>query len=232
MSQLAAYITRPSTVLRISGDDHAEFLQSQGSADLRIPAGSCRFSLWLDHKGLIHGDSFVLKISDEEVILVSYKASAQDLVAKFDRHIIADDVEILDETDQWKLVSLPAASSELIQADSEMQMSGLYSIGGGFAFAGRQLGTDSWELLVGVDEPLPFAFEEMTHEEAEAIRIGSGIPLFPSDLAAGEFNPLEANLLSALSFDKGCYLGQEVVARVHRLGRVSRRLVSLKATSP
>jgi folate-binding protein YgfZ len=76
----------------------------------------------------------------------------------------------------------------------------------------------------------PFDVAPIAPATAEAMRITAGIPSIPTDIAPGTFNPIEANILSAVSFDKGCYLGQEVVARVHRLGRLSTRMIS--ATAP
>jgi folate-binding protein YgfZ len=71
----------------------------------------------------------------------------------------------------------------------------------------------------------------MSTDEADAHRLRDGLPLIPKDCGEETVNPLELNILSALSFDKGCYLGQEVVSRVHRLGRTTRRLVRIESTS-
>jgi folate-binding protein YgfZ len=97
----------------------------------------------------------------------------------------------------------------------------------GYVFAGRRLGEGSVDYMVPEQTTLPLSMKEISIESAEAIRISAGIPSVPRDTEAGGLNPVESGLLSAVSFEKGCYLGQEVVARVHRLKRVSRRLVRL-----
>jgi folate-binding protein YgfZ len=74
---------------------------------------------------------------------------------------------------------------------------------------------------------LPFASRDLSAGEAEAFRLRDGIPAVPLDIPPGGLNPIEARLESPLSFTKGCYLGQEVVARVHRLQRFRQRLVRI-----
>ncbi|NDV63073.1 hypothetical protein G0Q06_11465 [Puniceicoccales bacterium CK1056] len=229
MELIRAYLTKPSAVLRFTGEDHVDFLQSQGTADLRGPIGICRYTLWLDHKGLIHGDSHVLKVSAEECLLISYLTPAVDLVSKFDRHIIADDVEIADETDKWNLLSVLPDSIALLPRDC---MPGeednvFNEESGSYFYPGRRCGPVTVDCLIPSTVALPFEVEEVYEDDVEAIRIKSGIPFLPVDITPGKFNSLEANLISPLSFDKGCYLGQEVVARVHRLGRLSRRFIAV-----
>jgi folate-binding protein YgfZ len=67
----------------------------------------------------------------------------------------------------------------------------------------------------------------MTADEAEWERINHGVPAVPRDLDAVT-TPLAGGMLDAVSFTKGCYLGQEVVARQQRLGRSPQRLVRLR----
>jgi folate-binding protein YgfZ len=62
--------------------------------------------------------------------------------------------------------------------------------------------------------------------EFEQMRIAAGIPLWPNEIA-GDFNPLEAGLRDFISFSKGCYVGQEVVARLETYGKVQRELTQL-----
>ena len=228
MSSIRAYPTKPAAVLRFTGEDHSDFLQSQSTADLRGPAGLCRYSLWLDHKGLIHGDSFVLKISDEEMMLVSHETPASSLIAKFNRHIIADDVEIDDFSDQWKLLSIDAGSvPQFLEVRGCRLNADTFNMeSDGYIFKGRQLGRGSVDYLLPSTLESPLDIATLSPAEADSMRVAAGMLSIPRDIEPGSFNPLEANLLSALSFDKGCYLGQEVVTRVHRLDRLSRRFVS------
>ncbi|MEX0330506.1 MAG: folate-binding protein YgfZ [Puniceicoccaceae bacterium] len=232
MASAKAYRFSPTAVLRFTGEDHFDFLQGQGTADLRGKVGTCRYSLWLDHRGQIQGDGFVFKDSEDSMLLVSYKTPTEQLLAKFDRHIIADDVEIENLTGELDVLALHTEEPNGI-----LQSIGWGPIESGHymekdavkGYRGRCLGMESMEFLLpsGMDFPLPA--DSLDQSEAEAIRLREGIPSIPLDSSEKALNPLEANILSALSFDKGCYLGQEVVARVHRLERVTRRLVQFEA---
>lgn len=230
MSSRFIYRHRPAAVLNVTGEDHAEFLQNQGTADLRGAPGLCRYSLWLDHRGRIQGDAFVLKLDADSMLLVSYATPALELLAKFDRHIIADDVEIEDLTPQYALLSTCAEGirQALDQTGCGQPAEGGYStLQGVYCFAGRRLGAGALDFLVPVAAEMDNGLAGMSREAAEAARIRAGIPLVPVDTGHGDdaLNPMEAALTQAVSFAKGCYLGQEVVARAHRLQRGSRRLV-------
>ncbi|MCX6142033.1 MAG: hypothetical protein NTZ35_02315 [Ignavibacteriales bacterium] len=72
-------------------------------------------------------------------------------------------------------------------------------------------------------------FVQSEVSDYEEFRVRHGIPGFPSELSAS-YNPLEAGLLHLVSFTKGCYIGQEVVARLDTYKKVQRRLVRLKMT--
>ena len=223
-----------AAILRFTGEDHAEFLQSQGTADLAGNGPFCRYSLWLDHKGIIQADAFVLRENAESVLLISYALEASALREKFERHIIADDVEIADLSARYAVYAVRAAESAeaLDVAGLEAPAAGHFQQTGGLrVYPGRRLDAGSVDFLVPL-EANPFSgLPGMELAEAEALRIQTGFPLVPQDTLGGGLNPIEANLVSAVSFDKGCYLGQEVVARVHRLQRVSRRLVRIRGES-
>ena len=216
-------------MIRFTGEDQAEFLQGQGTADLMRPAGSSTYSLWLDFKGNILGDGFVLRLGPEESLLISHASEAATLMEKFDRHIIADDVELEDLTQQYCLFSIPADSVESTanEAGLEIPEGGAFgSLPGGYLFKGRRLGLGTLELLMEKERAKALQIEEIPLIEAERMRIEAGVLQIPTDTGVGAFNPVETGLVSAVSFEKGCYLGQEVVARAHRLGRSTRRFVT------
>lgn len=235
MAMPQAYRFAPSAVIRFTGEDHFDFLQGQGTADLRGEAGLCRYSLWLDHRGQIRGDGFVFREGPDSMLLVSHATPVGDLLAKFDRHIIADDVEMEDLTTAFEVVAVrgedPESFLQSIGWDSPVpgRFQEKDSVRG---FTGRRLGAGSLEFLIPAGMDFSLLADVVDQSAAEAMRLASGIPLVPVDTVDHTLNPLEANILSALSFGKGCYLGQEVVARVHRLGRMTRRLVRFEAHCP
>jgi folate-binding protein YgfZ len=234
MVKIDAYPTSPAAVIRCGGEDHVDFLHNQGTADLRGPAGLCRYSLFLDHKGSVHADAFVLRLSEEATLLVSYECPAARLIERFERHIIADDVQLADETGSWRLLSLPvSAAAALLDARAARPDAHRFvSEADGYLFGGRRLGRGSLEYLVPETASPPVEVQPIVPAAAENQRIRSGIPEVWRDVAPAGLNPVEAGLASAVSFDKGCYLGQEVVARAHRLQRATRRLAVFTSLAP
>lgn len=226
---MKAFSSNPGAVIRFTGEDQAEFLQGQGTADLMRPEGSSTYSLWLDFKGNILGDGFVLRLGPEESLLISYASEASALMEKFDRHIIADDVELEDLTERYRLHSIPAGSvpEAITEGGWEAPGEGMFSeVPKGYLFAGNRLGPGTLEVLMEKDEADSLPVTEIPSGEAELLRTVAGVLLIPLDTGVGDFNPIETGLVSAVDFGKGCYLGQEVVARAHRLGRSTRRFVA------
>jgi len=226
----------PAAVIRFSGEDHLDFLQGQGTADLRGEFGLACYDLWLDHRGNIHGDGFILHEGEQSTLLVSYATPEEVLMAKFDRHIIADDVEMEPCTREYRLLSVPPQSVEEFLAEAGLERPGhgriLYA-GPALGFWGRRLGPGTLDILFSGEGAfsIPAGWSDSPGlAAAEQLRIRGGIPMIPTDLDDGGMNPVEAGILSPVSFTKGCYLGQEVVARVHRLGRSPRRMVRFSGT--
>lgn len=225
-------ILRPLTaVIQVRGEDCFAFLQSQGTADLRCCRdGSSVHGLWLDHKGLIHGDARIWQAGEGEWWLISEATEAKALIERLERHIIADDVELVDATAEWRLLTLsrwptelpPMESADLVRRMEE----GIWVLRPSAVLPGG--GTD---FLLAPEAARQIAWCPVDGAEIERVRVCAGVPLVGKDLQPGRWNPFEAGLMSAVSLQKGCFLGQEVVARAHRLGRRSARWVSLVSSS-
>ena len=176
----------------------------------------------------------MLRVEEARTLLISYETPATDLMEKLQKHLIADEVEMEDHTGAWKFFSIPSESARAFLKDRvvDLETDRLSIEADGYLFNGHRLGHGTLEYLVPAGTELPFKVELISTKEAEASRIQGGIPSMLADVGPGRFNPLEANLLESVSFDKGCYLGQEVVARAHRLGRSSKRLIRASGTGP
>jgi folate-binding protein YgfZ len=218
----AVFHYRPACVLRVSGPDAAEFLQGQFTNDLRnLEPRRSVYGLWLDRKGRVMADSHVLKSEDgPDFWVVSVSSPAAVIARRLEDHIIADDVAIDDATSSWLGVSLIGAGVAAWCAAHSLP---------GLLFPGRRGGVESCEWIfrdpdaASVKAMLSSA-REMSMEDVERMRIASGVPLIPVDIGPSDL-PNEGGLESAaISYSKGCYLGQEVMARLQR-GRVRRALV-------
>ncbi len=219
-------------MLRVTGEDAPTFLQSQFSNDLRRGASGhpVTYGLWLDRKGKVRADSFILRLGEEDFLIVSYYCGAALLRGIVEENIIADDVEVEDLTPNASLLSCwgPGALNALERGGRAA--GSFFRLEGDYLFAGRRSAQPCAELLSIDDEINPKLFltvgdwQPATADEAEAERIRSGIPRIPVDIGPGDL-PQEGTLeKSAVAFNKGCYLGQEVMARLHAMGRVNRGL--------
>ncbi len=234
---------RPAAWIRVTGEDAHSFLQSQFSNDLNgMEIGRVVYGLWLNHKGKVHGDSFILRVGEKEFRLMSYATPGQVIGDKLGAFIVADDVELVQETDQVAAISFlfdgDAGWSEAYarEGDSGGRMGEME--GDIFIFPGRRHRGEGFD-LVGKPASIrgfldrlgkgKFKDYRLGEDDLEAIRILHGIPAIPKDIGSGEL-PQEGKLEDgAVSFTKGCYLGQEVMSRLHSMGQVKRHLALVKA---
>jgi hypothetical protein len=156
--------------------------------------------------------------------IVSITSDAAVVSRHLGEHIVADDVELADETGGWRGASLVGeGSGGWIEGAPRP----------GLVFRGRRTRGENWEWLYReADRELAVAalsgMRVAGWAEIERMRIGSVIPSIPADIGPADL-PNEGGLdAEAISYSKGCYLGQEVMARIRSMGRVRRRLVLVR----
>jgi folate-binding protein YgfZ len=210
--------------LRVSGADALSFLQGQYTNDLHHgPAGGATYGIWLNQKGRVVADSFVRKISPEELWLVSYFSPATVIRERLEAYIVADEVVIEDVTDSTRGLTIwGVAAAGAVQAPA-------------WSFQGRRSREPHSEIIFpasaepGMDAG-PAGGVLLSAGEMERERIAAGIPAVPVDLGLADL-PNEGGLeAEAISYTKGCYLGQEVMARLKSMGQVRRRLLRVGGT--
>jgi folate-binding protein YgfZ len=142
------------------------------------------------------------------------------LQVRLERYVIADDVTIEDVTDQFALFHL--------LGESEPKISGAK-----FFLRSHRLGIEGWDLWVESAEAektrsiLAADYRAMDESEWEFLRIENGIPRWGRELTP-EIIPPEANLQArAIDYEKGCYIGQEVISRMKMSGQSRQRLCGL-----
>ncbi|RME72995.1 MAG: tRNA-modifying protein YgfZ [Verrucomicrobia bacterium] len=240
MTALAYVWREPRTVLEVSGPDAAEFLQGQFTNDLSGAAEQrpCVYGLWLDVKGRVLADAHVLRLDDERFLLFSFEVSAGVIRDRLEAYIIADEVDVADVSEAWAgwvvWGSTAAAALETAGMDGEGAPDwGRFSrtSGGGFCFRSRDLGraVASWHVVCPAAAQDEWGTRLANGHERDAdwldwTRCRAGIPRVPREIGPTDL-PNEAGLdAEAISYTKGCYLGQEVMARLKHLGQVRRRL--------
>jgi folate-binding protein YgfZ len=211
----------------VRGGEAADFLQGQVSNDVEAlePGGGC-YATILSHKGKLRTDLRVLR--GEDWFWLDTEAIGHAVLEHMLRtYSLGRDVQYEDVTQSRALLSLvgPAARERLDAAPPQEEHSFVTGEHGIYVAA-----------LHGVDvicEPgTELGVEPVAEEAAECLRIEAGRPRLGLDMDADTM-PQEAGINErAVSFSKGCYVGQETVARLHYRGRPNRHLRGLRLSEP
>ena len=233
---LSSYLGR----LRLRGSDALDLLDRLSTnrlTDLVAP-GMGMGSVLTTNKGRII-DFLGVHLEDDGLLVVTSGAATGKIEEWIEFYTIMEDVEtvdISDETFQFRILgnTSPSLSSEVAQLDRFHALK--EEIGGTDCIVIRSqiLGEPCLDVIgplvaaETVSQELEVAgiHAELSLDEYERIRVESGYPAFGSELTE-DFNPLEAGLIEHISFNKGCYIGQEVVARLNTYEKVQKKLVKL-----
>jgi folate-binding protein YgfZ len=209
----AAVATVPRSLIVLEGSDAFDFLQRMSTNDFRNLAdgGSCR-TVIVNEKGRVLDVVTVVKAA-AGAIVVGSPGSSTTLAEWFDRFIIMDDVRI----------SLRAECPALIAVIGPDAPATAAVLGVGMIVAREDLGRIPCCLLLpgelregATPAPLPDGFDRLPRADAgtlDAARVEECVPVRGRELGP-DVNALEAGLKPYISFSKGCYIGQEVIARL------------------
>jgi tRNA-modifying protein YgfZ len=219
--------------LRLSGAEVAEFLQGQVTNDVEAlePGQGCYAAL-LTHKGKVQADMRVLR-GPGWIWLDSEPQALPVLLRNVQTYSIGRDVRAEDVSGSYAILSLlgPGAREALDTAPPEPEHSWVEGEHG--LYVSTDLGVD---LICPAEDAdavtAALGVEAVSEEAAECLRVESGRPRFGREIDA-ETIPQEAGLNErAVSFTKGCYVGQETVARLHYKGKPNRHLRGLRLSEP
>lgn len=245
----AGWFRQPDrALLSVGGSDRITFLNGQLSQDIEVLAvrgpGAGAYGLVLTVQGRIVADFHIL-LHEDEIWLECERARIDALRERLDKYLVADDVELRDVSERFARFSIegPGARSA-IAADGPLPDENCYGTVSvdGIHFGVAAYGMSGYPALQLFVEPaesdvleqrllergLARGLVPATAETLEVLRVEAGIPASRSELT-DDVLPAESGVLErAVSFSKGCYTGQEVVARMASRGRVSHRLVGIK----
>jgi folate-binding protein YgfZ len=219
--------------LRLTGAEAADYLQGQVTNDVvaLAPGHGCYAAL-LNNKGKMLTDMRVLR--GEDFLWVDTEPGALPALARnAGMYSIGRDVRHEDATAAYAILSLigpdsRAALDEAPPAEEHAFVTGRHGL-----YVATDLGVDvicPAEDAAAVGDAL--GVEAVSEEAAECLRIESGRPRFLYDVGTDTI-PQEAGLNErAVSFTKGCYVGQETVARLHYKGKPNRHLRGLRLDEP
>ena len=186
----------------ITGKERTSWLNGLVTSDVsKLAPGQAQYGLLVEKKGRIQTDFFIVASNDALALAVP-RHLREAVLATLDHHLIMEDAELTTPELHWSW------SSSVVDAP----------------FAGVIGLLNDGDAIIGSTEPLANAGDP---KELEALLIERGLPRFGAEFDA-TFYPQEANLEKvAVSFDKGCYLGQEVVYMLENRGHVKKKLVPL-----
>jgi len=228
--------------ITITGPDRKPFLHGLVTNEVKnLSRGQGNYSLFLTPQGKIQADLWVYD-RGEDLLLITYGNLRKILAEGLEKYLIMDDAEVHDHSGNLLLFSIQGLQSEeclarvvghdhlpgdeyglseitLGEESSPLCIMRVSHTGkpGFDCLIPPQQGVEFWTKLIAAGAR-PVGLHAL-----DVLRIEAGIPLRGRDLD-DRVIPQEAGLHKALSFTKGCYVGQEVVARLHFRGHVNREL--------
>ena len=224
-------------MVKVSGEDALLDLQSQMSIDFqKLPVGSTRLGLRLSLKGRVLFGAQVIRTDEEEILLDSQQTTAEQINELLEENVVADEVEFEQLPGVWNAMVLSSSPG----IEEAFDFVGMNSIPSGAAKEYEK----GWAYL---DPLLPASCLTILLPEETSLKWSENQPITPasilelSRMQAGLFRPgLEIGAEEfpqeggleriAVDFDKGCYLGQEVMARIHAMGNVRKQAVAVQGS--
>lgn len=238
----AGLLERPGRrLLRVSGSEAADYLQGQLSQDVEaIEPGRGAYATLLDRKGHLQSDMRVLRIAADELWCELEPLGAERVMRHLTMYKIGREVEVSDDSERLRVLSLIGPAAVTIAGIAPLSPEGAHREELVSGVAARTIATaEGIDLVVAAEERGRLAealraagAEPVDEAAAEIIRVESGRPRFGLEMDERTM-PAEAGITErAVSFTKGCYIGQETVARLHYRGRPNRHLRGLRLEAP
>jgi folate-binding protein YgfZ len=204
---------------RITGADRLRFLNGQITNDLRKASETSAIEACiLNAKGKT--DAHIFVFASGESFLVDAAADLREtLKVRLERYVIADDVQIEDVTDQFSLFHALSRQAPALESGRVVSV--------------RRFAEPGWDIWIDTAQhgallhELSLRWTLCDFDAAEIMRIEQGIPRWGRELTE-EIIPIEANLEQrTIDYQKGCYIGQEVISRMKVSGQTNKRLCGL-----
>jgi tRNA-modifying protein YgfZ len=233
-------VRRERRLLRVGGPEAAEYLQGQVTNDVEaIAPGEGCYAALLDRKGHMQADMRVLRLADDELLLDTEAIASDAVLRHLSTYRVGRDVEVADVSESAVILSVigPGAARVIGEAPlgaehahREAQLGAIRA-----RLVATDLGADAF-IAAGDARAAEGALrdsgaEPVSAEAVEIVRVESGRPRFGAEMTTATI-PQEAGINErAVSFAKGCYIGQETVARLHYRGKPNRHLRGLRLSA-
>jgi folate-binding protein YgfZ len=232
-------------VVRVSGPDRVSFLHGMVTQDVRgLAEGAVASAALLTAKGAMVSDARVVRRAEDLLLLVEPGFGGPVLEA-LSRYLISEDAELADASAEFGQLTLVGPRAEGLARDAlrlaaptdgelqrfEVEGASGWALPQGLLLPGVDLLVPAGSLPAIVDRLLAAGAGPAGFEALEVLRVERGTPRFGADMDEKTI-PLEARLERALNYQKGCYIGQEVIARATFRGHMNRHLVGLSFDVP
>ncbi len=209
------------TKLRMTGSDRERYLGGQVTNDIRDlePGGPALHACITNARGKLEADVSITAL-DDAYLIDADPALRKVLLARLEKYIIADDVTLEDVTEKYSLFHIIGDPSDH------------FDLPGAVYHPSLRYGPKGFDLWTKPGFPSPPA--TTSPSRLESLRISHGIPKWGAELTP-DILPPEAGpefVARAISYTKGCYIGQEVISRIRSAGKVNKLLVILRAEAP
>ena len=215
------------------GADAARYLQGQLTNDVRrASTETAVYACVLTAKGRLCADVYLRAEpgGDGGGFLLDADAGLREvLAARLERYVIADDVTVEDVTDEFGLLHFPGGDLPVDLGDH---------VPAAFVARADRFGGMGTDVFLPIGGGSRESFEALRHDqlgqeapadEAETRRIAAGVPRWGAELDEDTLPPEAGLEVRAISYDKGCYVGQETISRLKSIGHVNRHLRRLRA---
>lgn len=202
-------------LLAFRGPDASRFLNGQVTQDVRLLAagGITLPACVTDAKGRLQFRIWITSLEDGTLWVEGPEGLAEPLEARITRYLIADEVEVENLTGKWRLTHFTTVLDGSPPEGVAARACARFGVPG----------TDWW-LPEGTTGVFPDGIPELAGDEFEAFRIARGIPAWGPDLKEGLLFPETGLEATDVSYQKGCYIGQEVISRIKYVGKMNQRL--------
>ncbi len=232
------------SLLEMTGDDRKGWLQGQATNDLRkLENGASNVFCLAAITGHLVSVCEAWALSDRLLLTVP-EVTRDDVLARVEQMVVMEDVAARDVSQVFRLMSIqgPSATARLSKLMALPSLdAGASSVGDAEAFALRsnRTGLGGWDIWLRASErkaikALQAEFRPIGREAYVIARLEAGIPVFGVDMGVKTF-PSEMGKAFEdrhVSYSKGCYMGQEVLMRIHARGHTNRTWVGLLADEP
>jgi folate-binding protein YgfZ len=228
--------------LSLTGGDRVRWLNGMVTNNIRdLAVGHGIYAFLLNPQGRILGDMLVFN-QGEMLVVETDRNQLEKIAATFDHYIIMDDVEVTNISERWTALGISGSKSRLLLNAAGIEVPELQPLQviaprcdcdcgcvECTVIRGEDAGSESYEIWLAPKDVyqtwralLAAGATPVGSEALEMQRIVAGVPLYGVDIRERDL-PQETEQMRALNFNKGCYVGQEIVERIRSRGNVHRK---------